>query len=374
MNPPFLMLVACLVVAVVSLARSEPANPSSAPTATYAGTSSEADTLSHILQLTRGFERAGEAYFSPDMKWIIFEAVPRGQQQYQMYLARLQYKEGVIGGADEPIHISPEQSRNTCGFFSPDNRSLIFASTAGKEDPGEPSGGYQRSGHSYRWAFPRGMEIFRADNWQAKVAGVKPGGFVNLATHPITDNNVYDAEGAYSPDGKWIVFCSLRTGDGDIYVMHPDGSHVVRITDKPGYDGGPFFSPDGRRVVYRSDRKHNDLLQIFVGDLAFDEHGNITGLKGEHQITDDNNVNWGPYWHPDGRHIIYATSRHGHQNYELYVMRDDGSQNIRITYTDGADILPVFSPDEKYLMWTSKRAPDHTTQIFVATFRPPSGW
>jgi len=339
-----------------------------------AGTTSEADTLSDIIQLTRGFDRAGEAYFSPDVQWIVFEAVPHGQQHYQMYLAHLQYRNGDISGADEPIRISPQPSRNTCGFFSPDGRSLIFASTAGKEDPAEPTEGYQRGGHDYRWAFPHGMEIFRCDDWRQKVDAIPPGGFVNLATHPITNNDVYDAEGAFSPDGKWIVFCSLRTADGDIYVMRPDGSHVVQMTDTPGYDGGPFFSPDGKRLVYRSDRRHNDLLQIFVGDLDFDRRGNITGLQSERQITHDDYVNWGPYWYHDSRHIIYATSRHGHTNYELYVMRDDGSHNIRITYTDGADILPVFSADGKYLMWTSKRAADKTTQIFVAHFRPPAGW
>ena len=368
-------LYAVCVTGVIALFHAGQTSGSSPGAATRAsGTTSEADTLSDIVQLTRGFERAGEAYFSPEMKWIIFEAVPHGRQHYQMYLARLRYKDGQISGADEPIGISPESSRNTCGFFSPDNRSFIFASTAGKEDPNEPSEGYQRSGHSYRWAFPHGMEIFRVDDWQTKIGAVQPGGAINLATNPITHNDVYDAEGAYSPDGKWIVFCSLRTGDGDIYVMRPDGSNPVRITRTPGYDGGPFFSPDGKRLVYRSDRRHNDLLQIFVADLAFDRAGNITGLAAEQQITNDNNVNWGPYWHPDGRHIIYATSRHGHQNYELYLMRDDGSRNLRITYTDGADILPVFSPDGKYLMWTSKRAADHTTQIFVARFRPPDGW
>jgi TolB protein len=365
MKPPFLfplLALLCLVPAA------EPEAPQGG------GAKGESDRLSDIVQLTRNFDKAGEAYFSPDMKWIVFEAVPHGQQHYQMYVAQLTYRGAEIIGAEEPIRISPVPSRNTCGFFSPDGHSMIFSSTAGKEDPNEPAEGYQRGGHNYRWAFPHGMEIYRVERWQQKLDTVKPGGFINLATYPITDNNAYDAEGGYSPDGKWICFTSLRSGDGDIYVMHPDGTHVARITNNPGYDGGPFFAPDGKRLVYRSDRKKNDLLQIFVGDLAFDSQGNITGLKSERQITNDNNVNWGPYWHPDGQHLIYSTSKHGHTNYELYVMRDDGSHPIRITYTDGADILPVFSNDGKYLMWTSKRAPDHTTQIFLAHFRPPMDW
>ncbi|MDB5296834.1 MAG: WD40-like beta Propeller containing protein, partial [Phycisphaerales bacterium] len=156
-------------------------------------------------------------------------------------------------------------------------------------------------------------------------------------------------------------------------VMRADGSNPVQITKSPHYDGGPFFSPDGKRLVYRSDRKGNDLLQIYVADLAFDPAGNVTGTTSERQLTDDANVNWGPYWHPDGKHLIYATSAHGHANYELYLMRDDGSAKTRVTYCAGFDGLPVFSPDGKHLMWSAKgRTSDNTTQLFIADFRLPA--
>jgi Tol biopolymer transport system component len=52
-------------------------------------------------------------------------------------------------------------------------------------------------------------------------------------------------------------------------------------------------------------------------------------------------------------------------------MRDDGTQPTRITYKDGADVLPTFSPDGKWLMWTSKRTADGTTQVFAARFKLP---
>src|SRR4051812_19641829 len=44
---------------------------------------SEADTLSNIHQLTSTFARAGEAYFSHDMRWIIFQAAAKSEDQYQ---------------------------------------------------------------------------------------------------------------------------------------------------------------------------------------------------------------------------------------------------------------------------------------------------
>ncbi len=318
-------------------------------------------SLSDVVQLTKGFARAGEAYLSPDAKHVVFQASSERDAHYQMYVAEVVWQDGRITHTNPPVRISGENSRNTCGYFSPDGKSILFGSTVGKEKPDEGTGGYKREGRSYVWSFPTGMEIHVAAKWRQG----------DYSSRPITNNDVYDAECAYSPDARWICFTRGAGKDADIYVMRADGSNAVKVVGAGGYDGGPFFSPDGKRLVYRSDRKGSDLLQIFVADLAFDDAGNITGMKEERQLTNDNNVNWGPYWHPRGKHIVYATSIHGHQNYELYLMRDDGSQPTRITYKDGADVLPAFSPDGKWLLWTSKRTADGTTQVFAARFTLP---
>ena len=142
--------------------------------------------------------------------------------------------------------------------------------------------------------------------------------------------------------------------------MDADGKNPRRITHAKGYDGGPFFSPDGKRIIYRSDRKGNDLLQVYV---------NNTEGTAERALTQNEFVNWGPYWHPDGRHMIYATSKHGHSNYELYLMNVDTGDEERITFHEGFDGLPVFSPDGKRLMWTSSgRTADRKSQLFIADF------
>jgi WD40 repeat protein len=371
---------------------------------------SEKGILENVTQLTSGFNRAGEAYFSPQMDWIVFQASQHGEPGYQMYIAPLRWntrddaalsghvyltplpmtrpvlpERTTIAGIGDPTRISPDQSKNTCGYFSPDENSLIFASTGDRltsltTQPTSPTStattapaGYQRATGTYQWDFPPEMEIYRADGWEAAVQVAGPGGLVNLALHPLTHNHAYDAECAYSADGNWIVFTSNRSGDLELYAMHADGTHIVQLTHTRGYDGGAFFSPDGKRLVYRSDRAGNDLLQIYVATIVRDGDGQITGLKDERKLTRDQNVNWGPFWHPDGKHIIYASSAQGHQNYELYLMRVDGSHKVRITFSDGFDGLPAFSPDGKYLMWSSKRSADHTTQVFLARFKFPDG-
>jgi Tol biopolymer transport system component len=311
----------------------------------------EARHLTNVRQVTFGFARAGEGYFRPDGRAIIFQAVPHvpasifhtpapNENDYQIFTANL-------AADDTPRMVSTGKGQCTCAYFHPDGKSILFASSHLDPTPSGPKGPAYSRTERYKWEFPNGMDIFRAD----------PDGS-NLVR--LTNTPGYDAEGSYSPDGKQIVFTSFRDGDGEIYIMDADGKNPRRITRAKGYDGGPFFSPDGKRIVYRSDRKDNDLLQIFI---------NNTEGTAERALTKNEFVNWGPYWHPDARHLIYATSRHGHQNYELYLMDVDTGQEERVTYHDGFDGLPVFSPDGKKLMWTSSgRTADKKSQLFFGDF------
>lgn len=313
----------------------------------------EARCLTHVRQLTRpdmGLDKSGEAYFSPDQRMIIFQAFPKGESQYQMYTLRLDADGAAVPGSLK--RVSPPGGACTCGFFRPDGERIIFGSTYLNPDAPKESV-YHRPRSGYTWEMPEGMDIFETD---------LDGG----AIRRLTDAPGYDAEGAYSPDGKQIVFTSCRDdGDAEIYVMDADGSNPRRLTKHPGYDGGPFISPDGKRIIFRADRERNDLLQLYVI--------NADGT-GERQLTNNKEVNWGPYWHPNGRTIAFATSVHGHRNYEVYLMNVESGRTQRLTWREGFDGLPVFSPDGKRLMWTSKRGPDNTSQIFIADFKLPDGF
>mgnify|MGYP001183203831 CR=1 FL=1 len=319
----------------------------------------EAKLLTNVRQLTNptmGLDRAGEAYFSPDMRRIIFQAYPRGESKYQMYTLDLTSDGRPI--SDSLRRVSPGDGACTCGFFEPNGRGIIYASTFLNPNLQNPNR-YQREGASYVWDMPGGMDIITAN-----VDGSNP--------RQLTKTAGYDAECAYSPDGRFIVFSSDRDGNPDLYVMNADGSGVRRITNRPGYDGGPFFSPAGRRIIFRADRRQNDHLQLFVV--------NADGT-GERQLTADSDiVNWAPYWlpatadAPDGRSVVFTTSLHGHYNYEVYLLNVETGMHQRVTFSPRFDGLPVVSPDGKWLMWTSQRGSDATSQIFLADFKVPHGF
>jgi Tol biopolymer transport system component len=326
-----------------------------------AADSIEPKHLTNLRQVTSGMEKAGEGYFSPDGKQIVYQAVPPGYPFYQIYSQPL--------SGQKPMLLSTGRGRTTCAYFHPTLDKILFSSSHLDPDLGateekerkeleelKKSGQHRR----YNWVFDPHMEIFEAD----------PDG-ANM--RQLTKSKGYDAEGAYSPDGKLIAFCSDRDGDPDIYLMNADGTDVRQVTDSGGYDGGPFISPDGAWIIYRTDRKKKGFLQI---------HAIRTDGSQDTALTDNVGVNWAPYWHPTKPYIVWTGADHSNPkarpNYDLWLMKYEikdgkisGSKPLRITDHAAADVLPVFSPDGKRLMWTSTRSDGHTSQLWIADFRFP---
>lgn len=313
----------------------------------------ESRILTHVRQLTHpgmGITEAGEAYFSPDMRIIIFQAYPAGREEYQMFTLALS-PEGRPK-RDTLRQVSPGGGACTCGYFRPDGAKIIYGSSHLHPDMANPNA-YRREGSGYAWKMPGGMDIF-----EAAIDGSNP--------RRLTTTVGYDAECAFDPAGERIVFTSDRDGDPDLYIMKADGSDVRQITHHPGYDGGPFFSPDGRRIIFRADRWGDDHLQLFVVNADGSDERQLT----RHGAV----VRWAPYWLPNGRSVVYTTSIHGHYNYEVYLLNVETSKHRRVTFSPRFDGLPVISPDGKKMMWTSQRGPSGTSQIVIADFERPEGF
>lgn len=364
----------------------------------------ETGMLTDHVQLTshERFTRAGEAYFDPSGRWIIFQAVEVPEEgkepepHFSMFVARVQRDTAMnIIGIDEPIRISPAGSANTCGWFHPRQPWMVIYGSTMVPPNVEGAPGYQRGTGRYMWQFPNEMDIVRQSvqeifddlNSDLQVRFALPA--EQLSPTKLIEHPGYAAECAYDRGGLHIVFCAVDpdSGDGDLYIFNTRTRVVTPVVTAEGYDGGPFFSPDGKRITYRSDRRGDNLLQLFVADLAFDDAGNVTGLEREYQLTDNQHVNWAPFWHPSGRLLVYATSEAGHDNYEVYALpvppvgtpRVDPSraQPIRITSATGFDGLPVFSNDGQWMMWTSQRGGPWdqagarpSSQLWVARFTP----
>lgn len=320
--------------------------------------------LSGTRQLTFEGRRAGEGYFSSDGSKMVFQSErEEGNPFYQIYLMDLE-----LGDIER---VSPGMGKTTCAWIHPDGKRVLFASThedAQSEALQRAEFEERESGKArkYSWDYDEHYELYAFDS--------ESGEYTNL-----TNAKGYDAEGAYSPDGSMIVFASNRQAyDGsmseedqkyfkldkkfamEIYTAGADGSNVKRLTEVDGYDGGPFFSADGTKICWRRFDRKGLSAEIFSMNIDGTEQTQLTRIGA---------MSWAPYFHPSGDYLIFATNKHGFDNFELYLVDAAGEKDpVRVTETAGFDGLPVFSPDGSQLSWTSNRTPQKQSQIFLANW------
>ena len=332
-------------------------------TNSYATETSETQFLKNVRQLTYEGKRAGEGYFSKDGKAMIFQSEREPENPFfQIYL--LDFETG------DANRVSPGTGKTTCSFCRPGSNEVLFASThldpeAKKKQQTEFEFRATGKERRFTWDYDEHYDIFSA---QRDGSNLKQ----------LTNSTGYDAEGAYSPDGSKIVFCSLRDAYpldklspderkqfekdpayfGEIYIMNADGSDQKRLTNWQGYDGGPFFSHDGERIIWRHFLDNGMLADVYTMRLDGSDM---------RRLTDFSSMSWAPYFHPSGEYVIFHSNKFGFANCELFVVDARGEKEpVRITFTDKFDGLPVFSPDGKLLSWTSNRTSNGNSQLFIA--------
>jgi len=313
--------------------------------------------LRNLRPLTHGRQNA-EAYFSFDGRSLIFQSTRDGRGCYQQYVMGLD-------GSDVRM-VSTGRGTTTCGYFLPGNRRALFSSTHAKspECPPKPPA--------------QGRYLWSLDDYDIYTATLRGEDLVRL-----TATAGYDAEATIAPDGSRIVFTSVRDDDLDIYSMRLDGTDMKRLTSVAGYDGGPVFSPDSKRIVYRAHHptdpaelaRYRELLarnlvepsrlEIFVMDA---DGGN------QRQVTRNGAANFAPFFHPDGRRIIFSSNVHDPQRraFHLFLIGDDGQGLERVTAEGGFNSFPMFSPDGSKLVWVSDRGAKEKGEfnIFLADWAP----
>lgn len=319
----------------------------------------EETRLGAMRRLTHGGSNA-EAYFSADGGRLIFQATRPGESECdQIYTMKLD-------GTDVP-RVSTGLGRTTCGYFFPSGDRILFSSTHHRDEacppPPDRSRGYVWPLHPY--------DIFtaRADGSDLR---------------RLTDNPGYDAEATLSPDGERIVFTSHRDGDLNLFVMDADGRNLRQLTHREGYAGGAFFSPDGSRIVYRAyhptdSAELEDYRGLLANGLVRPDRVELFLVDAdgtnERQITRNGAANFAPYFHPNGRQIIFSSNLHDPQrrSFNLYLIDTDGTNLERVTFHDGFDSFPMFSPGGTKLVFVSNRGAGDAREynIFVAEWREP---
>lgn len=331
--------------------------------------------LKNIRQLTFGRQNA-EAYFSFTGDKLIFQSTNNWTQAPSMDVHQPDaeglgcYQMYVMDLASEQIRlVSMGSGVTTCGYFFPGDRRVLYASThlSGAGCPPKP----KRDG-AYRWALDN-YDLFavRLDGQQMQRLTNTPG---------------YDAEATVSPDGKTIVWTSVRDGDLDIWAMNLDGTNHRRLTTEVGYDGGAFFSPDSKRIVYRASHptnlaevtRYQELLaQQLVEPGQLDIFVMNADGSDKRQVTANGASNFSPFFHPDGKRIIFSSNVEtrgdgGRPSFHLYLVGDDGAGLERLTFDGQFNSFPMFSPDGKRLVWVSDRNAKQPGEfnVFLADWVP----
>ncbi len=212
--------------------------------------------------------------------------------------------------------------------------------------------------------------------------------FVAPADNPqeavqVTEFNTADVHSpSWAPGGRLLVFVSDWDGDDELWMIDVDNPIPVQLTFNDDIDRDPAWSPDGSRIVYASDSTSPGLTEIFSLELYNDDNrpplpegidpesdeakqmqvGKIT------QLTDVGGASYQPSWSHDGAYIAYISDYSGDS--DVYIMEASGQASFRLTIDDGdaEDRNPVFTPDDRFIAFSSNRIND-TFNLFLISRR-----
>jgi Tol biopolymer transport system component len=185
--------------------------------------------------------------------------------------------------------------------------------------------------------------IFVEGGWQIYLRDMNTGAVRRLTNSPRTKDDV-----VWSPNGRYLAYSTYRLDTFDeaqIRVMDVYNNEEIVLTqfDFKGHDVPFSWSPDSQYLAYHSTRDGYETVQIFITDLSGNNHTQLSGPAA---------CDAQPRWSPDGERIAFVSLVD--DQWELFVMKADGSERTRLTNSPGTDEYdPAWSPDGKQIAFVA---------------------
>jgi TolB protein len=154
---------------------------------------------------------------------------------------------------------------------------------------------------------------------------------------------------AWSPDGSKLAFSSSRTGDPEIYVVDQSGANIKRLTDIKSPDVSPVWNPKtGAQIAWVSGR--TGLPQIYTMES---DGTNIQRMTDEGYAVS-------PAWSPNGQFLLFSWIRHYGPGVlggdDIYIMDIASKKFVQLTHEGGRNDFPSWSPDGRHIVFQSSRS------------------
>jgi len=258
-----------------------------------------------------------------------------------------------------PVQMTNNRYLNVSPVWTPDGRNLLFVSNqGGSRDVYQlplnasfkPSGPPVRlttglNAHTMSLSADGKKLAYSVFNYTANIWSIRipKGEAISISeAQPVTEGNQAIEGIGVSPDGKWLVFDSNRSGNQDIYKMPVGGGEMEKLTTHPSDDFLPSWSPDGKEIVFYSFRKGNRDIHLMTADG-----------RSIQQMTDDPAQERYPDWSPDGKQLVFMSDKTGSQ--ELFVLsrlKKDVDWGVPEQLTFDGGRYPRWSPDGSLIAYT----------------------
>ena len=269
--------------------------------------------------------------------------------------------EVVPGHQTAPLRLTTHPAADYHPVFSADGSQVLFTS----QRTGEPTlwlvpvdGGavtpvpIDGSGDFYSTWAPDGQSIVIDLDVEGGPPDLFRFWFASRRLERLTESPGMDIHPSFSPDGREILFVSMRGGSMDLWVMKADGSDPRSVFQDEAEDWHPSWSPDGARIVFESDRGEGES-QVWVVDRDGSNLAQVT--RGPSRAIRAS-------WSPDGTLILFE------QSDDLWVVSPAGGQPVRLTDRPGRDGNAAWAPEGARIVVSSHE--DGNADLWLITPDP----